>query len=429
MDILVIGGGGREHALCWRLAQSASCEKLYCAPGNPGIADVADCHAVSVDDIAGLVALAKKLKPDLVVVGPEAPLVAGLADALRTEGFAVFGPSKAAAQLEGSKAFLKDFFARHNLPTAEYKTFTDADAACAYIDAKGAPIVVKTSGLAAGKGVTVAMSVGEAKQAARDMLSGAAFGDAGKTIVIEEFLEGEEISYFAICSGTEFLPLGSAQDHKRVGDGDTGPNTGGMGAYSPARLMTPAMEKLVNETIIAPTLKGMADEGNPFSGVLFAGLMVTPQGPKLLEYNVRFGDPECQTLMMRLEGDFAAMLMAAAQGKLAEAKAGFSMSVNPSLCVVMAAQGYPGTYKKGTIIRGLEDAAGKGAHVFHAGTKRDADKHIVADGGRVLGITATAPDLKAARTIAYGAVDRILWPEGFCRRDIGWRALSEDKAA
>ncbi len=423
MDILVIGGGGREHALCWRLQQSPSCEKLHCAPGNPGIAQVATCHDVSVDDIAGLVALAKKLKIHLVVVGPEAPLVAGIADAMRLENFAVFGPSKAAAQLEGSKAFLKDFFARHHLPTAGYKTFTDADAACAYIDAQGAPIVVKTSGLAAGKGVTVAMTTDEAKAAARDMLSGALFGDAGHTIVIEEFLEGEEISYFAICSGTEFLPLGSAQDHKRVGDGDTGPNTGGMGAYSPARLMTPALEKLVNETIITPTLKGMADEGHPYSGVLFAGLMLTKQGPKLLEYNVRFGDPECQTLMMRLEGDFAAMLMAAAKGNLAEAKSGFSMSDKQSLCVVMAAQGYPGAYKKGTVINGLEAANADGAYVFHAGTKMDAAKNIVADGGRVLGVTASADDLKAARAIAYGAVDRILWPEGFCRRDIGWRAL------
>lgn len=429
MDILVIGSGGREHALCWRLSQSASCEKLHCAPGNPGIASVATCHAVSVDDIAGLTALAKKLKVDLVVVGPEAPLVAGLADAMRTEGIAVFGPSKAAAQLEGSKAFLKDFFARHKLPTAAYKTFTDADAAFAYIDAQGAPIVVKTSGLAAGKGVTVAMTTDDAKAAARDMLSGALFGDAGTTIVIEEYLEGEEISYFALCSGTDFLPLGSAQDHKRVGDGDTGPNTGGMGAYSPARLMTPELERLVNETIIKPTLDGMAAEGNPYSGVLFAGLMMTKQGPKLLEYNVRFGDPECQTLMMRLEGDFAAVLMAAAKGRLSDAKKDFAMNANPALCVVMAAQGYPAAYKKGTVIRGLEDANTGGAIIFHAGTKKDSDGNIVADGGRVLGVSASASDLKTARTIAYGAVDRILWPEGFCRRDIGWRALSEEKAA
>ncbi|NBX66655.1 MAG: phosphoribosylamine--glycine ligase [Proteobacteria bacterium] len=421
MNILVIGSGGREHALCWRLKQSASCKAVHCAPGNPGIESVATCHAVSVDDINGLVALAQKLGVDLVVVGPEAPLVAGVADAMRAAGIATFGPSKAAAQLEGSKAFLKDFFARHKLPTAAYKTFTDADAAYAYIDAMGAPIVVKTSGLAAGKGVTVAMTTGEAKEAAREMLSGALFGDAGRTIVIEEFLEGEEISYFAICSGTDFLPLGSAQDHKRVGDGDTGPNTGGMGAYSPARLMTPALEKLVNETIIQPTLDGMAAEGNPFHGVLFAGLMMTKQGPKLLEYNVRFGDPECQTLMMRLTGDFAAVLMAAAKGQLADAKKDFSMKDTHSVCVVMAATGYPGAYKKGTVIRGLEQANTDGAIVFHAGTKRSADGHIVADGGRVLGVSAVAGDVKTARAVAYAAVDRVEWPEGFCRRDIGWR--------
>lgn len=420
MNILVIGGGGREHALCWRLARSESCKALHCAPGNPGIAKIADCHDVGAEDIPGLVALAKQLNPDLVVVGPEAPLVAGLADHLRGAGIKVFGPSKQAAQLEGSKAFLKDFFARHNIPTAEYKTFTDADQACAYIDEKGAPIVVKTSGLAAGKGVTVAMTKDEAKQAAQSMLSGDAFGDAGKEIVIEEFLDGEEISYFALCSGEDFVPLGSAQDHKRVGDGDTGPNTGGMGAYSPARLMTPELERTIIERCIKPTLKGMASEGNPFSGVLFAGLMVKNGVPKLLEYNVRFGDPECQTLMMRIEGDFAKTLMDAADGKL-DAPA-LSMTQDPALCVVMAAQGYPGTYKKGTVIRGLDDAASTGAVVFHAGTKKDGE-NIVAAGGRVLGITATGKDVKEAHKKAYDAVDLIDWPEGFCRRDIGFRAM------
>lgn len=421
MDILVIGGGGREHALCWRLKQSPSCGALHCAPGNPGIESVATCHGVTVDDIDGLVALAKQLKPDLIVVGPEAPLVAGVADRMRDAGFAVFGPSQAAAQLEGSKAFLKDFFARHNIPTAQYQNFTDADSACAYIDKMGAPIVVKTSGLAAGKGVTVATNVDEAKKAAREMLSGSLFGDAGKQIVVEEFLDGEEISYFAICSGTDFLPLGSAQDHKRVGDGDTGPNTGGMGAYSPARLMTPALEKQVIETMIVPTLKGMADEGNPFHGVLFAGLMVVDSKAKLLEYNVRFGDPECQALMMRVEGDFAQMLMDAAKGRLNSAE--FSMRDTVALCVVMAAEGYPGTYKKNTVIRGLDNAAKEGAVVFHAGTKRDAAGDIVADGGRVLGVTAGAPDVKTARNLAYDAVAKIDWPEGFCRKDIAWRAV------
>jgi phosphoribosylamine--glycine ligase len=422
MIILVLGSGGREHALCWRLARSESCKELHCAPGNPGIGKIADCHDVSVDDIPGLVTLAKKLKPDLVVVGPEAPLVAGVADAMRAAGFATFGPSKAAAQLEGSKAFLKDFFARHKIPTAQYQTFTDADKACAYIDKIGAPIVVKTSGLAAGKGVTVATSVKEAKDAAREMLSGALFGDAGKEIVVEEFLDGEEISYFAICSGTDFVPLGSAQDHKRVGDGDTGPNTGGMGAYSPVTLMTPELEKQIIDKMIVPTLKGMEDEGHPFHGVLFAGLMVKGGVAKLLEYNVRFGDPECQTLMMRFQGDFAAMLMAAATGKLGDAK-NFKMSDDPALCVVMAAEGYPGTYKKGTVIKGLDDAAHIGAIVFHAGTKKDADGKIVANGGRVLGIAASAKTIKEARDIAYEAIEEINWPEGFCRKDIAWRAL------
>jgi phosphoribosylamine--glycine ligase len=416
MKILVIGSGGREHALCWRLSQSA---QVHCAPGNPGIARVATCHDVGAEDIAGQVALALRLKPDLVVVGPEAPLVAGIADEMRANGFAVFGPSKAAAQLEGSKAFLKDFFARHNIPTAEYKNFTDADEACAYIDAKGAPIVVKTSGLAAGKGVTVAMSVDEAKAAAREMLSGAAFGDAGREIVIEEFLDGEEISYFALCSGTDYVPLGSAQDHKRVGDGDTGPNTGGMGAYSPFRAMTSELETQILEKCIAPTLKGMAAEGHPYSGVLFAGLMVKGGVAKLLEYNVRFGDPECQTLMMRVQGDFANVLLDAANGTLTNS---ITMSADPALCVVMAAQGYPGAYKKGTVIRGLDAAEATGAIVFHAGTKQQGDD-IVANGGRVLGVTASAKSVKEARDIAYEAVSKIDWPEGFCRKDIAWRAL------
>jgi len=422
MNILVIGSGGREHALCWRLARSESCKALHCAPGNPGIAKTADCHDVSVDDIPGLIKLAEEIKPDLIVVGPEAPLVAGLADALREKGFAVFGPSKAAAQLEGSKAFLKDFFARHHIPTAQYKNFTDADKACAYIDKMGAPIVVKTSGLAAGKGVTVAMTTDEAKAAAREMLSGALFGDAGKEIVVEEFLDGEEISYFAICSGEDFLPLGSAQDHKRVGDGDTGPNTGGMGAYSPARLMTPELEAQIIERMIKPTLKGMAAEGNPFHGVLFAGLMVSKDEAKLLEYNVRFGDPECQTLMMRVEGDFAKVLMNAAKGTLSDD--GFSMSDKPALCVVMAAEGYPGTYKKNTLIKNLDDASHCGATIFHAGTKKDADGKIIAVGGRVLGVTASAASVQEARDIAYGAIEEIDWPEGFCRKDIAWRALN-----
>jgi len=423
MNILVIGSGGREHALCWRLKQSPSCDALHCAPGNPGIQSVAACHEVNPEDIPAVVKLALALNTDLAVVGPEAPLVAGMADALREAGIATFGPSKKAAQLEGSKAFMKDFCARHNIPTAAYKQFHDEKSAHAFIDTMAPPIVVKTSGLAAGKGVVIVDSRDEAKKAASDMLSGARFGEAGTTIVVEEFMDGEEISYFAVCSGTDYLPLGSAQDHKRVGDGDTGPNTGGMGAYSPARLMTSAMEEQILKTIIEPTLHGMASEGNPFHGVLFAGIMVSDGVPKLLEFNVRFGDPECQALMLRLEGDFAAQLMAAASGKLSEAKRDFKMNEDPSLCVVMAAQGYPGTYKKGTIIRGLDNVSEAGAIAFHAGTARDSSGNIVASGGRVLGITAIAPDLKAARSIAYAGVNKVLWPEGFCRRDIGWRAL------
>jgi len=428
MKILVIGSGGREHALCWRLKQSPSCSELHCAPGNPGIAQVATCHPTSSDDIEGIVSLAKDLHVDLAVVGPEAPLVAGMADALRAAGIATFGPSKAAAQLEGSKKFMKDFAARHHIPTAKYQSFTDAKAAQAYIDTIEGTVVLKTSGLAAGKGVLILTDKTEAKTEAADMLSGTSFGDAGTTIVIEEFLEGEEISYFALCSGEDFLPLGSAQDHKRVGDGDTGPNTGGMGAYSPARLMSPDMERQIIDTLIEPTLKGMTEDGHPFHGVLFAGIMVSNGIPKLLEYNVRFGDPECQTLMMRLQGDFAAQLMAAAKGDLASIT-DFAMSDQKSLCVVMAAQGYPGTYAKNTIIRGLDKAAENGAIVFHAGTIKDKEGHIVANGGRVLAITAAADTVNDARKIAYTAVDKILWPEGFCRRDIAWRAIDKEKAA
>lgn len=422
MRILVVGSGGREHALCWRLAQSDSCKNLFAAPGNPGIATIAQCHDVSVGDIAGMVKLAQELSIDLVVIGPENPLVDGMADAMRDVGIATFGPSKAAAQLEGSKAFLKDFFKRHNIPTAAYENFTDIAAAHTFIDTMQPPIVVKTSGLAAGKGVIIAHSHQEAKEAATDMLSGASFGEAGEQIVIEEFLDGEEISFFAICSGREFLVLGSAQDHKRVGEGDTGPNTGGMGAYSPARLMTAELEAQVIQNMIIPTLNGMADEGAPFHGVLFAGLMVVDGKAKLLEYNVRFGDPECQTLMMRLKGDFAAQLMAAAKGDLGAISNDFVMDDDISLCVVMAAKGYPGAYQKGSVIKGL-DAAAKHTTVFHAGTGLNAAGEVIATSGRVLGITAKGPDVHTARAAAYAGVDALDWPEGFCRRDIAWRAV------
>lgn len=420
--ILVIGSGGREHALCWALARGPRDVVLHAAPGNPGIAALATCHDVGVDDLDGLCALAARLKPDLVVVGPEGPLVAGLADRLRAQNCLVFGPSQAAAQLEGSKIFMKDFCARHHLPTAAYKSFTDAAAACAYIDAQGAPIVIKASGLAAGKGVVVAMDNAEAKQAVHDMLVDKRFGAAGQSIVIEEFLDGEEISYFALCSGTDYVALGSAQDHKRVGDGDTGPNTGGMGAYAPARLMTPALEAQILETIIEPTLRGMAAEGMPFTGVLFAGIMVVGGRARLLEFNVRFGDPECQALMMRMDGDLAAVLVGAAQGQMGDAQAALRLTPNPSLCVVMAAQGYPAVPKQGGVISGFEAAAEAGAVVFHAGTAL-RNGQVIASGGRVLGVAACADTLQDARTIAYAGVKSIKWGDGFYRTDIGWRAL------
>ncbi len=421
MKILLIGSGGREHALAWKLKQSPLCRELICAPGNAGIAGIAPCHPVKVDDVTGLVTLAKNEQVDFVVVGPETPLVLGLADELRAIHIPVFGPSKAAAQLEGSKGFMKDLCRKYNIPTAAYERFTDIPSADAFIDKFGAPIVVKADGLAAGKGVVVAMTVSEAKDAVRDMLSGNAFGSAGTSIVIEEFLDGEEISYFAICDGTNLLPLNSAQDHKRVGDGDTGPNTGGMGAYSPARLMTPAMEQMVIQTILEPTVKAMVLEGCPFTGVFFAGLMVVKGIPKLIEYNVRFGDPECQTLMLRLGSDLAQMLYAAATGHLNTVKPQWSPT--PSLCVVMAAKGYPADYIQGTVIGGLDKAAQiPQVHIFHAGTTLQGGQ-ITASGGRVLGICATGKTVESARTSAYQAVDALDWPEGFCRRDIAWRAL------
>lgn len=421
MNILLVGSGGREHALAWKLFQSPLCSKLYVAPGNAGIAQVAECVAIGVEEIDKLVDFALGHKIEIVVVGPEVPLVLGLADRLRDKNIPVFGPSGKAAQLEGSKGFMKDLCRKYDIPTAAYECFTDVAAAHAFIDKLGAPVVVKADGLAAGKGVVVAETVEQAKEAVSDMLSGNVFGSAGASIVIEEFLDGEEISYFAICDGENLLPLSSAQDHKRAFDGDKGPNTGGMGAYSPARLMTPAMEQEVLKKILKPTVEAMKSEGCPFTGVFFAGLMVVNGIPKLLEYNVRFGDPECQTLMMRLESDLVQMLYAAATGKLDAIKP--EWSDHPSLCVVMAANGYPGAYKKNTPIRNLE-TAGKveNVQIFHAGTALK-DGEIVAVGGRVLGVSATGESVAAAREVAYRAVDLIDWPEGFCRRDIAWRAL------
>ncbi|MEL0143526.1 MAG: phosphoribosylamine--glycine ligase [Alphaproteobacteria bacterium] len=421
MRILVVGGGGREHALCWAIAGSPLCDKLYCAPGNAGIAQDAECVAISAEDVDALVAFAKDNAIDLVVVGPEAPLVLGLVDRLEAEGIKAFGPRANAAMLEGSKGFMKDLCARHKIPTAAYGRFTDAEAAKAYIREQGAPIVVKADGLAAGKGVTVAQSVEEALAAADEAMTNNAFGEAGAELVVEEFLEGEELSFFVLTDGTNALPLAGAQDHKTVGEGDTGPNTGGMGAYSPAPSLTPELEELVMETIVMPTVRGMATDGAPYVGLLYAGLMLTRDGPKLLEYNVRFGDPECQVLMMRLRSDIVPALIASCDGVLKTFD--LRWSDDTAMTVVLAAKGYPGSYEKGTEIRGLNAAEATGAMVFHAGTKADGER-VLANGGRVLNVTATGATIAEAQKNVYAAVDTIDWPDGFCRRDIGWRAVT-----
>lgn len=420
MNVLLIGSGGREHALAWKLAQSPRLSKLFAAPGNPGIAQQAECVALDVTDHATVAAFCQANSIELVVVGPEAPLVAGLADDLRGKGIAVFGPSASAARLEGSKGFTKDFCSRFDIPTAAYERFDQFDAALNYLRERGAPIVIKADGLAAGKGVTVAMTVEEAQAALRDCLR-----EPGAEVVIEDFLEGEEASLFCLCDGTRAMPFGTAQDHKRVGEGDTGPNTGGMGAYSPAPVMDAATLERAMREIIEPTMAGMREIGAPFLGVLFAGLMITAKGPELIEYNVRFGDPECQTLMMRLDDDLLPLLLASARGDLGEAQP--KWEDDAALVVVMAAQGYPGEPKKGTAIDGVEAAEATGATVFHAGTAL-RDGTLVATGGRVLGVTATGASVTEAKANAYAAVDRIDWPEGFCRRDIGWRAVERETA-
>ena len=418
MRILVVGSGGREHALCWAIAASPLVDKLYCAPGNAGIAEDAECVPISAMDTAGLIAFCKQAAIDFVVVGPEAPLVAGLVDALEADGIAAFGPTAAAAALEGSKGFMKDLCAREGIPTAAYRRFTDAAAAKAYIAAQGAPIVVKADGLAAGKGVVVAATLAEANEAVEAALGGR-FGAAGAEIVVEEFLAGEEASFFALCDGVHALPLAAAQDHKRVGDGDTGPNTGGMGAYSPCAAVTQEIAAQVMERIILSTVRAMARDGKPFKGVLYAGLMLTQEGPKLIEYNVRFGDPECQALMMRLQSDLVPALMAARDGVLD--RVDLRWYDQAAICVVMAANGYPDDPQRYTEIRGLDEAGSDpDVKIFHAGTRWEGTR-LLADGGRVLGVTATGADLTAARERAYRAVDAIDWPGGFCRRDIGKR--------
>ncbi|CAL4981646.1 unnamed protein product [Urochloa decumbens] len=428
ITVLVIGGGGREHALCYALNRSPSCSAVLCAPGNVGIAQSGDATCISDLDISSsddVISFCRKRGVGMVVVGPEAPLVAGLANDLVKVGIPTFGPSSQAAALEGSKDFMKKLCDKYNIPTAKYRTFTDAVEAKKYVKHEGAPIVIKADGLAAGKGVVVAMTLDEAFEAIDSMLVEGSFGSAGARVIIEEFLEGEEASFFALVDGENALPLESAQDHKRVGDGDVGPNTGGMGAYSPAPIVTDELKRIVMESIIIPTVKGMAAEGCKFVGVLYAGLMIEKKSglPKLIEYNVRFGDPECQVLMMRLESDLAQVLLSACRGELGNVS--LTWSPEMAMVVVMASQGYPGSYKKGTVIRNLDKAeqVSPAVKIFHAGTALDGDGNLVAVGGRVLGVTAKGKDIEEARARAYDAVDAVDWPEGFVRRDIGWRAL------
>jgi phosphoribosylamine--glycine ligase len=419
MNILVVGSGGREHALCWAVAGSPLTDRVYCTPGNAGIAEDAECVPIAAGDTRGLVAFCRKAAIDFVIVGPELPLAGGLVDALEAAGVAAFGPTAAAALLEGSKAFMKDLCAREGIPTAAYRRFRDPGAAKAYISEQGAPIVVKADGLAAGKGVVVAQTVAEAAAAVDAALAEGRFGIAGAEIVVEEFLHGEEASFFALVDGANALPLAPAQDYKRAGNGDTGPNTGGMGAYSPVPSVTPAVEGTIMERMILPTVRAMAQGGRPFKGVLYAGLMLTGDGPKLLEYNVRFGDPECQALVMRLQSDLLPALIAARDGVLGEID--LRWYDQSALCVVMAAKGYPDSPQRGSEIRGLAAAASDPeVKIFHAGTRRENGR-LIADGGRVLGVTALGPNLAEVRTRAYRAVDRIDWPEGFCRRDVGLR--------
>jgi phosphoribosylamine--glycine ligase len=420
MNILILGSGGREHALAWAVMQNPKCDKLIVAPGNAGIAMIADCAALDIEDGGSVVTFAEENSIDFVIVGPEAPLAAGVADRLRDAGLLVFGPSAEAARLEASKSFTKEICDAASAPTAAYGHFTDAEAAKAYVRDQGVPIVVKADGLAAGKGVIIAETVAEAEAAIDDMFGGA-FGGAGAEVVIEEFMQGEEASFFVLCDGTDVLPIGTAQDHKRVGEGDTGPNTGGMGAYSPAPVMSDAViAKAMNE-IIKPTMAEMANRGTPFQGILFAGLMIENGQPRLVEYNVRFGDPECQVLMMRLGGQAFDLLHACAEGRLAEARVNWAD--DHALTVVLAAKGYPGSYAKGTVIQGLDGLPEDSFHMmFHAGTS-EKDGQITATGGRVLNATARGATLQEARDKAYAMVDQVNWPDGFCRRDIGWRAL------
>ena len=428
MKVLIIGSGGREHALAWRVAQSSQVETVYVAPGNAGtlLEDKVENVSLAADDIEGLLDFAAQKRIGLTIVGPEAPLVAGIVDRFTATGLPCFGPTAAAAQLEGSKAFAKDFMARHNIPTAAYGNFTDIDEAVAFIREQGAPIVVKADGLAAGKGVIIAQTVEEAETAVKDMLAGNAFGEAGHRVVVEEFLTGEEASFIVMADGEHILPLATSQDHKARDEGDLGPNTGGMGAYSPAPVIDDELHERAMETVIRPTIRGMAEQGMPFTGFLYAGLMVSPDGEtKVLEFNVRFGDPETQPIMMRLRSDLARLCLAAVNGKLDKVDA--TWDPRPALGVVMAAGGYPGSYSKGQVISGLDEANRGGTRVFHAGTEL-LDGEVVTAGGRVLCVCAMADKVSEAANAAYAGCDKIHWDGAFIRRDIGYRAIRREQA-
>ncbi|BFQ92431.1 phosphoribosylamine--glycine ligase [Gallibacterium anatis] len=427
MKVLIIGNGGREHALTWKVAQSPLADKVYVAPGNAGTAQEAKAENVNISatDIPALVNFAKENAVDLTIVGPEAPLVLGVVDAFRAEGLKIFGPTKAAAQLEGSKAFTKDFLARHHMPTAEYQTFTQVEPALAYLQKKGAPIVIKADGLAAGKGVIVAMTLAEAEAAVKDMLSGNAFGEAGSRVVIEEYLDGEEASFIVMVDGKNVEPMATSQDHKRVGEGDTGLNTGGMGAYSPAPVVTPEIHQRIMQEVIYPTVNGMASENNVYTGFLYAGLMIMPNGqPKVIEFNCRFGDPETQPIMMRLQSDLVELCLAACDGKLDQVKSQWCEQV--ALGIVLAAEGYPDTPRKGDVIHGLDTATTADEKVFYAGVAQQGND-IVTNGGRVLCVTALGESVFAAQQKAAQLAERIHWNGRFYRRDIGWRAIKREQ--
>ncbi|EPR1092018.1 phosphoribosylamine--glycine ligase [Serratia marcescens] len=427
MNILIIGNGGREHALAWKAAQSPLADKVYVAPGNAGTALEANLEnvAIAATDIPALVAFAQSHDIGLTIVGPEAPLVIGVVDAFQAASLKIFGPSQAAAQLEGSKAFTKDFLARHRIPTAEYENFTEVEPALAYVRRKGAPIVIKADGLAAGKGVIVAMTLQEAEEAVRDMLAGNAFGDAGHRIVVEEFLDGEEASFIVMVDGENVVPMATSQDHKRVGDGDTGPNTGGMGAYSPAPVVTDEIHRRAMDQVIWPTVRGMAAEGNTYVGFLYAGLMIAADGqPKVIEFNCRFGDPETQPIMLRLRSDLVELCLAGAEGRLNEKSSDWDE--RPALGVVLAAGGYPGDYRNGEVIQGLPQQENADGKVFHAGTRLQGDD-VVTSGGRVLCVTALGDTVAQAQQRAYQLAEGIQWPGSFCRKDIGYRAIARGK--